>query len=236
MAGRGLPAFAGGGNAVCGLHPTHDIVDNMRLEYWDPIRQRYLLYRQPEQHAADCKRYPFESIPHRIFLDTNVINRLVRWRDQIFEYEAIPPETEEQLAFDIEALMHVLHRADRTSMRLIGSIKTIEELGDTPDPAWRNALVSYGIELVDEHLGSENHSFAIDFGRRLVGSQLVAPLPDTADQELIAHAIALGCDTFCTCDRKTILSKRNRLDHLPIRIMTPVEWWANVKPWSGLWS
>lgn len=82
---------------------------------------------------------------------------------------------------------------------------------------------------------ARDHQFAIDFGRRLVGSQFVASLPHAADQELIGHAIALGCDTFCTCDRKSIIRKRDRLK-LPIRIITPVEGWAHSKPWAGLWS
>jgi hypothetical protein len=60
-------------------------------------------------------------------------------------------------------------------------------------------------------------------------------LPDLADRELIGNAIGFGCDVFCTCDRRTILRKREHLGQLPIRILTPVEWWAQVKPWGRLW-
>jgi hypothetical protein len=120
--------------------------------------------------------------------------------------------------------MHVLQGADRTTLRLVGSI------------AWRRNLLSYGIELVDQQAESEDRRFAIVVARRLVGSRFVAPLPDCADQEFIGHAIGLGCDVFCTCDHKTILPKRDRPEHLPIRLLTPVEWWAHVKPWAGLWS
>lgn len=51
---------------------------NMRLEHWDPVRRKYLLYRGAGEHHGDCVRYPYERIPRRIFLDTNVINLLVK--------------------------------------------------------------------------------------------------------------------------------------------------------------
>jgi hypothetical protein len=43
------------------------------------------------------------------------------------------------------------------------------------------------------------------------------------------------CDVFCTCDRRTIVRKREQLKQLPLRVLTPLEWWAHVKPWGGLW-
>lgn len=194
-----------------------------------------MLYRKSGEHAKDCERYPIETLPRRVFLDTNVINRLVEWGAQIFEFEAIPPETDQTLANDIEALMHVLYGSERTCLELVASTKSLEELSNTPDPAWRRSLLGYGVEFVHHNATNEERRFAIDFGRRLIGSQFVAALPDRADQELIAHAIALRCDTFCTCDRKSIVKKRDRV-RLPIRVLTPVEWWAHVKPWAGLWS
>jgi hypothetical protein len=207
----------------------------MPLEQWDPVRKRYILYRHPDEQTRDCERYPFEQIPCRIFLDTNVINRLVQWVGQIFEFEPIPDGLNPVVADDVEALRHVLHGLDRTRIELLASSKMIDELRNTPDDALRHALVSYGVEFVRDQISEDDHQFAIDFGRRLVGSQFVASLPHAADQELIGHAIALGCDTFCTCDRKSIIRKRDRLQ-LPIRLMTPVEWWAHTKPWAGLWS
>lgn len=207
----------------------------MGIEHWDPIRKRYILYRHQDEKTRDCERYPFDEIPCRIFLDTNVINRLVQWGGQIFEFEPIPDSVDSIVAGDIEALRHVLHGLDRTSIEILASSKMIEELRNTPDEALRHALVSYGVEFVRDRIAEEDHHFAIDFGRRLVGSKFVASLPHAADQELIGHAIALGCDTFCTCDRKSIIRKRDKLN-LPIRLLTPVEWWAHTKPWSGLWT
>lgn len=208
----------------------------MGLESWDLTRNKYVLYRSAGQHNRDCDHFQFENIPRRVFLDTNVINRLVKWREQIFDHEPIPPETEQTLTLDIEALTHVFYVGGRANWDLVGSPKTLDELSRTRDPELRGDLLDYGIEVVDQHPESEDRRFALDFARRLVDTIFVAPLPDRADRELIGHAIGLGCDTFCTCDRATILSKRDRLQHIPLRIVTPAEWWAHVKPWAALWT
>lgn len=97
------------------------------LEHWDGRKQKYVLYRDSVQHSDDCARFPFESIPRRIFLDTNVINVLVKHSAQVFDHEPIPPGTELKLALDIEALMHVFYVGDRANWSLLGSQKTIDE-------------------------------------------------------------------------------------------------------------
>jgi hypothetical protein len=76
----------------------------MGLEFWDAQRQKYVLYASAEKHSADCARYPLEHIPRRVFLDTNVVNRLVTWDSHIFEHEPLPDALEPTLALDIEAL------------------------------------------------------------------------------------------------------------------------------------
>lgn len=100
----------------------------------------------------------------------------------------------------------------------------------------RGQLKDYAFGLVNQALNDENHRFAIDFGRRLVDTPFLAALPHLADRELIGYAIGYGCDAFCTRDLATIVKKRARLRQLPLKIITPAEWWAHVKPWAGLWS
>lgn len=132
-----LPAFAGVGNAVCEIHPTQSIAGCMRLEHWDPIRKKYLLYLPSTgQREADCGQYPYEQIPRRIFLDTNVINLLVKWRAQVFDHEPIPDEIDDRLAFDIEALMHVFYVGSSARWDLVGSPKTLASLRTLPTPSF----------------------------------------------------------------------------------------------------
>jgi hypothetical protein len=103
----------------------------MGLEQWDPSRRKYVLYQNTEQHNADCDRFPFESIPRRVFLDTNVINVLVKHSAHVFDHEPIPLETEPTLANDIEALMHIFYVGVRSNWSLLASQKTLDELSRT---------------------------------------------------------------------------------------------------------
>jgi hypothetical protein len=202
----------------------------MRLERWDAARKKYVLYTDDLQHMRDCERYPFKRIPRRIFLDTNVINCLVKWRVHIFERYVISAEMENTLAIDVEALVHIFHVGARADWDLVGSLTTLDELSRTRDSELRDELCDYGIQVVGSHPEVEDREPVLDLPRQLTA------LPDIADRKLVAHAIELGCDAFCTCDRHTILNKRGRLGQLPLQILAPAEWWARVKPWAGLWG
>lgn len=205
----------------------------MGLEKWDPVQGRWVLYESQVQHSEDCARYPFENLPRRIFLDTNVVNLLVKWSEQIFDQMPVPAQVDQTCSDDIEALTHLFNVGRRADWAILAARKTIDELNQTPDPLVRGNLLGYAFELLE--LRSEDSSLAESFGRFLVDVPLMSALPDAADRELIGNAIGFGCDAFCTCDRRTIIRKRERLPRLPLRIVTPVEWWAYVKPWAGLW-
>ena len=208
----------------------------MTLENWDYRKQKYILYRSSEQHREDCAQFPFDQIPCRVFLDTNVINLLVKHSAHVFGHEPLVADTEETLAEDIEALTHVFHVGARANWDLCGSQKTIDELSRTKSASLRSDMLDYALGLMNQVVDDEDQKFAADFGRRLVGTHFVSALPDTADQELIGNAIGLGCDSFCTCDRATIVRKRQQMKGIPLRIFTPSEWWAHIKPWAGLWA
>lgn len=205
----------------------------MTLEHWDELRGKWVLYRSQAEASADCARYPYADIPRRIFLDTNVLNLLVRHASAIFEQAPLSQTVDEARAHDVEALMHIFQVGQRMGWSICGSEKSLHELGQTPDQDQRAALLAYGTQLVD--LDSVDAAYADDLGRRLIDVPFTSALPDRADRELIGNAIGLGCDVFCTCDRRTIVRKRDQLGLLPIRILTPPEWWSQVKPWAGLW-
>jgi hypothetical protein len=206
----------------------------MGLEHWDPNRRKWVLYRSLAHHSQDCARYPFKDIPSRVFLDTNVVNLLVKHSMPIFEQTALPADLDVTAALDVEALMHVFHVGARANWDILASRKTLDEIEQTPAQGIRDELLDYAIQLVE--LPGEDSAFAADLGRRLADAPFISALPDRSDRELIGNAIGFGCDVFCTSDRRTIVRKRERLPQIPLRILTPVEWWAHVKPWAGLWG
>lgn len=191
-----------------------------------------MLYRSQAEHSDDCKAHPYDSVPSRIFLDTNVVNLLVDYSEQIFEQQGIPPIADQKLAEDVEALAHVFYVGSRANWNVLASRKTLDEIGNTPDPARRDQLQRFAVELIA--LEDEANAYAATIGRRMIDAPFTEGLPDRADRELIGNAIGLGCDVFCTRDRRTIVRKRELLRLLPIRVMTPREWWEHVRPWAGL--
>jgi hypothetical protein len=208
----------------------------MPLEHWDPRRRKYVLYKSIGEHGEDCVRFPFEKIPKRVFLDTNVINVLVKHAAHVFDHMPIPEDMEPTLALDVEGLRHVFHVGSRADWEMFGSPKTIEELSRTRNATLRADLLEYALGIVNQDLRSEERRHAIDFGRRVIDTPFLDALPDKADRELIGNAIAFGSDTFCTCDRTTIVNRRHHLRQIPLRVMTPAEWWAHIRPWAGLWA
>lgn len=202
------------------------------MEHWDERRKKWVLYKTQRDHAEDCERYPLEAIPRRIFLDTNVINLMVAHAELVFEGSSPPAGYDPLKTDDIEALMHIFAVGQRAGWDIMASRKTLAEVEATPDANLRAMLVDYAIQLVDTDY--EASAYAATLGRQMIDAPFATALPDLADRELIGNAIGLMCDVFCTRDRRTIIRKRENLHLLPIRILTPREWWAHIKPWGGL--
>ena len=193
--------------------------------------------RRGVEPSAECAAFTFEKIPRRVFLDTNVVNCLVKWSDRVFDNQALPPDLHRELSEDIDSLRAIFLVGSRAQWDIVVSEKTIDELSQTPNGSLRDHLLDYGGELVGYCRNSceDGGRYARDLARRLIDSVFLADLPDRSDRELVAHAIALDCDTFCTCDRRTIYGRRHLLRRIPLRIMTPSDWWQHIRPWARLW-
>jgi hypothetical protein len=109
--------------------------------------QRFKLYYSQEAHSADCAKFPFNQIPCRVFLDTNIVNCLVKWSRCVFEMEEPPFDLDPTLLSDVESLMHVFQVGRRAEWDIVASDKVIEELSQTKDGILRDELLEYGINL-----------------------------------------------------------------------------------------
>lgn len=185
-------------------------------------------------HKNDCLDYPFDRLPRSIFLDTNIIDICVKWPEYIFEQRPVDELLPLDKHDDIDALSQIFFVGQRAAWDMRVSHKTISELAATRDFTLRERLIDYGVCFIDLN-DTELHSYANDLSRKLVNTKFVSALPDMADRELLAHAIAMQCDVFCTRDIRSIHSRRNSLKSVPIRILTPREWWLYIRPWAGLW-
>jgi hypothetical protein len=180
-------------------------------------------------------------IPTRIFLDTNVLNFTLNCGEAIFDGGEISEELSERAARDVLAFRGIFMAGQRAGWQLAISPKTYEEVTNTTDPArearlrgWLNELWLYWRELFKEE--NLDDADAASLARRLCSSDYLAIFPHAPDRELIAHAIAYKCDTFCTRDYRSILRYReDARTLLPIRFITPAEWWNELRPYAALW-
>jgi len=67
----------------------------------------------------------------------------------------------------------------------------------------------------------------------LLSSGMLDILRDISDRVLICDAVVYNCDAFRTRDWRTILKHRDTLQDLPLRIITPNEWWSEI--WATVW-
>src|SRR5712691_5200144 len=179
------------------------------------------------------------DIPGRVLLDTNVVNFILDWGEAIHDGGEIPAHVSDCDAEDILALRGIWRTGQRASWQLAISPRTYHEIAATTDPARRAALEGWFGELWlywREFFGlSQLSDFDADsLARRLVPSEILAALPDRSDRELLVHAIAYECEAMCTRDHKTILRHRDKLKLVPVRILTPTEWWAAISDYAGL--
>lgn len=176
----------------------------------------------------------FFRLPRRIFLDTCVVNLMLDFADVLHDGLPIPDGLPEQRRREVEALCGIFDTGTRALWRFTISARTHSELAQTTSEERRRDLLQWFAELW--HYQSE-FSRPRSLSRSTLGllRRQLQVLPDRADKDLILDALRDRCDAFCTVDRRTILNHRPELPELPIRILTPSEWWAEILPWAATW-
>jgi hypothetical protein len=185
-------------------------------------------------------RSSYIKIPGRVLFDTNLVNVSLDFGDFICDGAALPDNIPSPLFDDLMALEAIFSRGKRAAWQLAISPITYGETANTRDDVrrrdllgWFNELWLYWREIFERDGLSD--AFADSLINLFVQSGDLSVLPDIADRCLIAHAIAYNCDAFCTRDHKTILRHRQKLENLPIRFLSPCEWWREIRPYEGLW-
>lgn len=181
------------------------------------------------------------EIPGRVLLDTNVINFILDWGRPIFENEEIPSFVLPTDVEDILALRGVFQTGQRASWQLAISPVSYREIMNTRDPRRRDTLETWFADLWTywrwffEQDPSLSDSHAESLARRVVPTHLLKAFPQPVDRELICHAIAYGCDGFCTRDRNTILMRSHGASGVPPVFLSPLDWWQKIVPYPALW-
>jgi hypothetical protein len=184
-----------------------------------------------------------QDIPGRAFLDTCVVNFMLDHGEQIHDAAPYPEDLSGRDANDIASLYSIFLTGQRASWQFAISPYTYKEVISTKDLSRRHYLEiwffeiwHYWREIIEQNNDLPTFGEAERIKIELLASGILDVLPDIEDRILICDAIVYRCDCFCTRDWKTILKRRDALKSLPIKIITPTEWWSIIEPYAGLWA
>jgi hypothetical protein len=185
----------------------------------------------------------WDQIPKRVFLDTSVLNFIFDYGEYIFD-GLVPPESlNHYIIKDINALHNVFLTGKRASWQIAISHLTFEEILKTRClekryhlKNWFFEVWNYWLEVLNNNKNEFLYRDEFYLKEYLLSKDFVKCLPDKEDRELICDAVIFRCDYFCTRDWKTILRHREKLKLIPIKIVTPEEWWHLIYPFAGLFA
>ena len=184
-----------------------------------------------------------KDLPGRAFLDTSVVNFILDYGEQIHEGVSYPEGTSERSVQDIDSLYNIFFTGKRASWQLAISPHTYQEVIRTEEPTRRHNLENwffeiwnYWHEVVNQNDDLPSFIKAENIRVQLLATGALDALTDMEDRVLVCDAIVYRCDCFCTRDWRTILRHRDKLEALPMRILTPTEWWSLIRPYAGLWA
>jgi len=184
----------------------------------------------------------FYSIPRRVFLDTSVVNLALDYGEQIHNGCEIPEGLSVRVQRDVEALKGIFTTGERAFWQLAISPQTYREVTNTNDSGrvhqlerWFFELWHCWREIVTAMDNLPSFIEAEETRISLLASGRLEALPQLSDRILLCDAVVYRCDAFCTRDWQTILKHRDSLKDIPLRLITPTEWWEEILPWAATW-
>jgi hypothetical protein len=193
----------------------------------------------------------FLSIPGRFLLDTCVLNTIQDEGAYIFEGEIPKGMTEAEIPEDLKALRYIFQVNERAAFQFLVSPLTFAELANAKDimSNWRR--IKWAFDVLDVWLivleetgdrvvegGTVRHRFKLTEELQELESRLMSNPDfrrDPFDRLLLIQYKMGNCDAFLTVDRNTIWRHKEWLLNEGIKVLTPSDFWAELKPYAAIW-
>lgn len=180
---------------------------------------------------------PFESLPRRIFLDSCTAQTLRDYGGYIFEGESIAKADRIHRVTNgmtnLDGLRQIFFINERAQFEWIVSRGSRQEAYDKKDPGHMRWLW----DIVD------HSAICLEGGGPMAESEVLARRLEEArfgylslkDRQLLIDAIILRCEAFLTMERRLPRNAEHIRRELGIEVLTPMQLWEMLKPWSSLW-
>jgi hypothetical protein len=182
-------------------------------------------------------RSPFEALPRRIFIDSCTVQTLRKYGEFIYDGGSIAEDNKihriPQGFEELLALRNICAVTGRAMFQWIVSDTSRMEAEAKQDPdhlQWLFEIANYAQPFLDE-TGPTTRSCAL---ADLLSEPRFGYLSQ-GDRNLLADAIFFQCDSFLTVERKLPKNAPHIRRELGIRILTPVSYWDQLRPWAALW-
>jgi len=191
------------------------------------------------------------SLPGRLLLDTCVLNIIQDEGAYIFEGEIPKGLTECEIPEDLKALRYIFQVNERAAFQFLVSPLTFAELANATDIFRNWQRIRWALDVLDVWLivleetgdrkregGTVQHRFKLTEELQELESRLMSNSDfrcDPFDRLLLIQYKMGNCDAFLTVDRNTIWRHRDWLLNEGIKVLSPSDFWAALKPYAALW-
>ena len=190
----------------------------------------------------------YESLPRRIFLDTNILQYLQDFGEFIFDHYQederylISPRgkkilTGSALYNEIEALRFLFLGIDRANIEFVVSKNTFEEVKKKQDARykqWFFEIWDYWQNILREHEGRVPFKLAGSQLDKFDQDQSILGRLSKSDSRIIRDAIFFDCHAVLTTDKFLDLYKEIEVKY-KLMILCPTGFLKLIEPSQALW-
>jgi hypothetical protein len=175
-------------------------------------------------------RPPAGHVPARVFLDTSILQTLLRYGEQVYECVSLREEDRlhqmPQGPEHLRALGRFMRLAERGSFQFMISEGSLDEVAAAADPTF--------LQWAYDVLGHTEVGLSEDPPRAEVAQRSVEVDHPSfgylgrGDRRLISEALALDSDTFLTMERRLTQNGSHLWQRLGIWVTQPIPLWDAV--------
>jgi hypothetical protein len=190
----------------------------------------------------------FESLPGRIFFDTNILQYLQDFGEFIFddyqedEKYLIAPKGEKiasnsALYKEVKALRFLLLGIDRTNIEFVISESTYNEVKKAESPSfmkWFFDIWDYWQTIIEENYYNFPSDSAESKTTQFNKDQSVLDRISKNDRKIIRDAMFFDCDAILTNDKFKRMNEEFSKKY-GLMLLSPSSLFELLEPWQALW-